>query len=172
MAEFRDRFTHQEQLIEEALSHSQTTMDAGEAETIHWSETRATLVGRLIPQLRRWRFHLRQAKKPIYLFPVDLRRHGLKIFFGVTWRHPNALRLRYQNALTRPKILYYQLRNWLRRLQRIFLTWFARHRRLILMSLTLLALVSALIVSIWLTFIIWRYIFESIVSLWESLIGS
>lgn len=171
MSNFGNPFANRMETLDQSRVQSHALVQEGEHATEPWPSTHAMLTAGMIPLLKSWLNRLRAAMKPIYLWPVQIERLGLKRYIGVTWWHPNSLRLRVQIGGLWFLLQGYHLRNWLHALYRAGVQWCIRHRRLLLWAAVLLVGGLLLWLWVWLFLFIGERIIDKVFSIWKSIFG-
>jgi len=172
MSDFAKAFANRVETIEQPRTQSQTLVQDGERAAQHWLTTYTMLAIGMIPLLKSWLNHLRSAMKPVSLLPVHLQRHWLKRYTGVTWWHPNGIRLRAQIGYLWLLIQCYRLRHWLQAVYRAGVKWCINHPRQLIGGAILIGVILMAYLWLRLALFVWGRLIDGIFSYWELIFGS
>ncbi len=171
MSDFAKPFANGVETLEQASTQSQTLVQDGEHATEQWLTTHTMLAIGMIPLLQSWLTHLRAAMKPVTLLPVYIQRYWLKRYIGVTWWHPNGLRLRAQIGCLWLLIQYERLCDWLLALYRACVRWCSAHRRQLLWGAVAMGVILMAYLWLQVMIFIWGRLIDGIYSYWEFIFG-
>ncbi|MCB0124138.1 MAG: hypothetical protein KDE58_17910, partial [Caldilineaceae bacterium] len=132
MSRFAQEFDQGTEPLAQAREEGSRLVQESEEAAATWLTDRTMLEVGLMPRLRAWLGRFRVATKPFRLWPLDLQRHWLRRYTGVTWWSPTGLRFRFGISVLWLLIQYERLRAWLLMHYRRLRQWVIRHRAVLL----------------------------------------